>query len=107
MESVDLLYSGLMVTAGILSVGAGVLLTAAVVSLVPLPRKAQPSAATISSRGSGVSRRGFPLRRLAPSDVPSNHVSPSHGSEKSSSTRSLPEALSQRTLLGRPVRLIQ
>jgi hypothetical protein len=106
MVSVDLLYSGLMLTAGILSVGAGVLLTAAVVTLVPLPQKAQPSAATISSRGSGVSR-GFPSRRLAPNDVPSNHVSPIHGSEESSPPRSLPQALPQRALLGRSVRLIQ
>ena len=107
MESVDLLYSGLMLTAGILSIGAGVLLTAACVTLVPLPRRAQPSAATISSRGNGVSRRGFPSRRLASNDVPPSYVSPSYGSEESSSPRPLPEALSQRTLLGRPVRLIQ
>jgi hypothetical protein len=97
MEGVDLLYSGLMLTAGILSVGTGVLLTAALVTLVPLPRNQRTSTATISSRGSSVSRRDFPLKR----------ASLNHGSEESPSPRSLSETLPQRIVLGRPVRLIQ
>jgi len=52
MERADLLYSGLMFAAGMLSVWTALLLTATLVALAPSLRKSAPRAATISSIGS-------------------------------------------------------
>ena len=82
MERADLLYSGLMFAAGMLSVWTVLLLTATFVSLAPSLRKSAPSAATISSTRS-------------------------HAAEEPTSPRSLSEALPQRSRLGRALRLIQ
>jgi hypothetical protein len=92
MERADLLYSGLMFAAGMLSLWTALLLTATFVALAPSIRKSAPSAATISS----TTGRRF-LHRLF------LH----HGAEEPTPPRSLPEALPQRSLLGRALRLIQ
>jgi hypothetical protein len=57
MERADLLYSGLMFAAGMLSVWTALLLTAAFVILAPSFRKSAPPAATISSTTSRRSLR--------------------------------------------------
>jgi len=49
MERADLLYSGLMFAAGMLSLWTALLVTAAFVNLAPSLRKSAPYAATISS----------------------------------------------------------
>ena len=49
MERADLLYSGLMFAAGMLSLWTALLLTATFVALAPSVRKSAPAAATISS----------------------------------------------------------
>jgi len=82
MERADLLYSGLMFAAGMLSVWTAVLVTATFVSLARSLRKSAPSAATISS---------------------TKH----HGAEEPTPPRSLLEALPQWSRLGRSLRLIQ
>ncbi len=53
--NVDLLYSGMIFAAVILSAGTGVLLTAAFVTLLPWQRKSAPRAATISSSSGNLS----------------------------------------------------
>ena len=83
MERADLLYSGLMFAAGMLSVWTALLLTATFVALAPSLRKSAPAAATISSR-----RRN----------------SPHHGAEEPTPPRSLSEALPPRSHLGSSVR---
>ena len=82
MERADLLYSGLMFAAGMLSVWTVLLLTATLVGLAPALRKSAPAAATISS-------------------------TEPHAAEEPTPPRSLSEALSQRSRLGRALRLIQ
>jgi hypothetical protein len=92
MERADLLYSGLMFTADMLSLWTALLLTAAFVALVPSFQKSAPSAATISSGRN----QNF-----------SNHALDHHGAEESSSSHSLFEALPERSVLGRIVCFIQ
>jgi hypothetical protein len=87
MEGADLLYSGLMFAAGMLSLWTALLLTAAFIALAPSLRKSAPAAATISST--------------------EGHVLAQHGAEKPTPARSLSEALPQRSVLGRALRLIQ
>ena len=87
MERADLLYSGLMFAAGMLSVWTALLLTATFVALAPTFRKSAPGAATISSTRS--------------------HVPKHHGAEELTPPGSLSEALPQRSVLGRPLRSIQ
>ena len=86
MERVDLLYSGLMFAAGMLSVWTALLLTAAFIVLAPELRKSAPTAATISSTGSG-----------------SHSV---HGAQESTPPRSLSEALPRRSHFGSSMRPI-
>ena len=86
MERADLLYSGLMFAAGMLSLWTAVLLTAAFVVLLPSLRKPPSRAATI------LSRRSYLV---------------AHGAKKPTSSHSLSEAPSQRPVLGRAVRFIQ
>jgi hypothetical protein len=57
MEGADLLYSGMMFAAGMLSLWTALLLTATFVALAPSLRKSAPSAATISSTGRGLANR--------------------------------------------------
>ena len=83
MERADLLSSGMMFAAeGMLMLWTAILLTAAVLVLGPFARKSAPGAATISST------------RV-------------HGAEEPTSPRPLPEALPQRSSLGRVVRAVQ
>jgi hypothetical protein len=96
MERADLLYSGLMFAAGMLSVWTALLFTATVVALVPsfrksALRKSAPPTATISS-----TRRQNLIR-------PPTH----DGAEEPTPACSLSEALPQRSRLGRALRLIQ
>jgi hypothetical protein len=102
MESADLLYSGLMFAAGMLSLWTAVLLTAAFVALAPSLRKSAPTAATISS----TERRDLAQHRLAQHRL-AQHDLAQHGAEKPTPARSLSEALPQRSVLGRALRLIQ
>jgi hypothetical protein len=81
MERADLLYSGLMFAAIMLSLWTALLVTATFAALAPL-RKSAPGAATISS-----------TKR--------------HGPKKPTPARSLSEALPKRSILGRAVRIIQ
>jgi hypothetical protein len=85
MERADLLYSGLMFAAGMLSLLTALLLTAAFV-LLPSLRKSASTAATILSRGS--------------------HLI-AHGAKESTPSHSISEAPPQRAVLGRAVRFIQ
>ena len=87
MERADLLYSGLMFAAGMLSLWTALLLTATFVALAPSLRKSAPGAATISSTRS--------------------HAPAHHGAEESTPPSSLSEALPQRSVLGRSLRSIQ
>ena len=87
MDRADLLYSGLMFAAGMLSLWTALLLTATFVALAPALRKSAPDAATISSTRS--------------------HASAHHGTEESTPPSSLSEALPQRSVLGRSLRSIQ
>ena len=82
MERADLLYSGLMFAAGMLSLWTALLLTATFVALAPALRKSASTAATISS-------------------------TESHAAEEPTPPRSVSEALPQRSRLGRALRLIQ
>ena len=82
MERADLLYSGLMFTAGMLSLWTALLLTAAFAVLARPLRKSAPAAATISSTRS-------------------------HAAEEPTPSRSVSEALPQRSGLGRALRPIQ
>ena len=96
MERADLLYSGLMFAAGMLSLWTALLLTAALVVLAPSLRKSAPTAATISSTRSRV------IHRLWTTDSPAFY-----GAEQATPSRSLSEALSKRSRLGRALRSIQ
>jgi len=87
MERADILYSGLMFAAGMLSVWTALLLTVTFVTLAPSFRKSAPTAATISSTR--------------------NRGCLNHGAEQPTPPRSLSEALPRRTRLGRALRLIQ
>jgi hypothetical protein len=82
MERADLLYSGLMFAAGLLSLWTALLVTATLVAVASSLRKSAPGAATISS-------------------------TQRHGAEEPTPSRSVSEALPQRSVLGRPLRLIQ
>jgi hypothetical protein len=82
MERADLLYSGLMFAAGMLSVWTALLLTATFVALAPSLRKSAPGTATISS-------------------------TERHGAQEPAPSRPLSEALPQQSVLGRALRLIQ
>lgn len=82
MEHIDLLYSGLMFAAGMLSLWTALLATVTFITLGSSLRKSESRAATISST----------IR---------------DGAEKSPSAASLSKALPQRPVLGRAVRLIQ
>ena len=84
MERIDLLYSGMMFAAGLLSLGTALLITATFVALAPALRKSAPGAATISS-----TRRNLSLQ---------------HGAEEPTSSRSLPEALPRGPRFGSSVR---
>ena len=107
MERSDLLYSGLMFAAGMLSLWTAFLFTAAFVALAPSFQKSSSSAATISSRRSHTSRN-HALRNLAlDSHALENLAFDNHGAEESPSPHPLPEALPQRSVLGRIVRFIQ
>jgi hypothetical protein len=86
MERADLLYSGLMFAAGMLSLWTALLFTAAFAALVPSLRKPGSSAATILS---------------------TRNLLIAHGAEESTSSYSLSQAPPQRPVLGRGVRLIQ
>ena len=96
MERADLLYSGLMFAAGMLSVWTALLLTAAfftfVPRLVPSRRNRVPTAATISS-----------TRNRAQMDRESAH----HGAKETTPPRSVCEALPQQLPLGRRLRFIE
>jgi len=82
MERADLLYSGLMFAAGMLSLWTALLLTATFVALAPSLGKSAPTTATISST------------KL-------------HGAEETTPARSVSEALPRWSRLGRALRLIQ
>ena len=86
MERADLLYSGLMFAAGMLSLWTALLLTATFIALAPALRKSAPSAATISSTRS--------------------HAATHHGAEEPTPPSSLSEALPARPRLGLSVRTI-
>jgi hypothetical protein len=92
MEHVDLLYSGLMFAAGMLSVWTVLLVTATFATLSPSLRKTAATTATISSRER---------------HVPAHQVPVHHGAEKATPPRSVSEALPQRPVLGRALRPIQ
>ena len=92
MQHADLLYSGLMFAAGMLSLWTALLLTAVFATLAPQLRKSAPAAATISS-----------TRRHGLTDRASTH----HGAEEPTPLNSVPEALPRRPRLGRALRLIQ
>ena len=107
MERADLLYSGLMFAAGMLSLWTVLLFTAAFVALAPSFQKSSSSAATISSRRSHASRN-HGLRNLAlDGHTLDKHALNKHGAEESPSPHPLFEALPQRSVLGRIVRFIQ
>jgi len=91
MERTDLLYSGLMFTAGMLSLWTALLLTAAFVFLAPAQRKSAPRAATISSSRDTAAYQD-PYR--------------DHGAQEATTSTSLSQASSQRSAPGRALRLI-
>jgi hypothetical protein len=78
MERADLLYSGLMFAAGMLSLWTALLITAAFVALAPSLGKSAPAAATISS---------------TEGHDPTHRASRHHGAEEPTPPRSLSEAL--------------
>ena len=89
MERADLLYSGLMFAAGMLSLWTALLLTAAFVVLAPALRKSTSTAATISSTGS----RDLKDRALADRTLSDRTLS-DHGAEESTPARSLSQTVS-------------
>jgi len=97
MERADLLYSGVMFAAGMLSLWTAVLLTAAFVALAPSFRKSASAAATISSTRS----------RVLSDRHSQDRSCKDHGAQEPTPSSPVSEALSQRTVLGRPLRLIQ
>jgi hypothetical protein len=107
MEGTDLLYSGLMFAAGMLSLWTLLLLlTAALFALAPSLRKSFPEAATISPAGS-VHKYCLDARSARKDRVSADHALPNDGAAKTPASRSLSEALSWRPRLGRVLRLIQ
>jgi|HubBroStandDraft_1064217.scaffolds.fasta_scaffold674413_1 hypothetical protein len=88
----DLLYKGLMVAAGMLSLWTAFLLTAVFVALAPTLGKSASTAATISSTSS----RDLTHRALA-----------KNGAKESTPARSLSKASPRWSGLGRALRLIQ
>ena len=92
MERADLLYSGLMFAAGMLSLWTALLLTAAFVALASSLGKSAPTAATISS-----------TERHALAD----RAHTDHGAEEATPACSVSEALPRWSRLGRALRLIQ
>ena len=90
MEGADLLYSGLMLAATLLTLWVLLLLGATFVVATEWLRKSAPSAATISSENGALAR-----------------ASSKNGPEEPASSLSLPQTLPQRSILGRTVRLIQ
>lgn len=104
MERADLLYSGLMFAAGMLSLWTALLLTAAFVALAPSLGKSAPSAATISStNGRDLTRHALADRTLSDRSLSESD----YGAEESTPARSLSKASPQRSRLGRALRLIQ
>ena len=79
MERADLLYSGIMFTAVLLSLWTPVLLALTIISFAPALRKSAPSAATISS-----------TRR----PIPEVWALINHGSKKATPPRPVSKALS-------------
>ena len=106
MEHADLLYSGLMFTAGMLSLWTVVLLTAAYLVLAPCFRKSAPTAATISSTGGRAYKYRVPTRPTPSDRVLSDRVLTNHGAAKTTTPRSLSQALPRWSRLGRALRLI-
>jgi hypothetical protein len=86
MERADILYSGLMFAAGMLSLWTALLVTATFVALTPSLRKSAPTAATI---------------------LPTRSRLIAHGAEKPTPSHSLSEAPQEWPLLGWIVRFIQ
>ena len=99
MERADLLYSGLMFAAGMLSLWTALLVTAAFVNLAPSLRKSAPYAATISS----TKLHSFTRQSSRRNSINSS----TNGAQEPTPPRSLSEALPQRSILGRALRLIQ
>jgi len=97
MERADLLYSGLMFAAGLLSLWTALLLTAAFVALAPSLGKSASTAATISS----TKRHALADRALT------DRAYTDHGAEETTPARSVSEALPRRSRLGRALRLMQ
>jgi len=97
MERADLLYSGLMFAAGMLSLWTALLLTAAFVALAPSLGKSASTAATISS----TKRHALADRALT------DRAFTDHGAEETTPACSVSEALPRRSRLGRALRLIQ
>ena len=79
MERADLLYSGLMFAAGMLSLWTALLLTAAFVALAPSLGKSAPTTATISS----TERHALADRALA------DRAPVDHGTEEATPARSV------------------
>jgi len=88
MERADLLYSGLMFAAGMLSLWTALLLTAAFIFLSPSARKSVPGAATISSSRNSAAYQN-------------------DGAEEATPSRSLSQASPQRSARGRVLRFMQ
>src|SRR5271163_3997198 len=97
MERADLLYSGLMFAAGMLSLWTVFLLTAAFVVLAPSLRKSAPTAATISSTGSCFHGYHAPANRALEDRVFKDRAFKDHGAAKTPAPRSLSEALPWRS----------
>ena len=97
MERADLLYSGLMFAAGLLSLWTALLLTAAFIALAPSLGKSASTAATISS----TKRHALADRALT------DRAYTDHGAAETTPARSVSEALPRRSRLGRALRLMQ
>src|SRR5277367_4229887 len=103
MERADLLYSGLMFAAGLLSLWTALLLTATFVALAPSFRKSASAAATISSTRSRVlTDRHLTDRHLEGCQSKDRSSAKDHGAQEPTPSSPVSEALSQRTVLGRP-----
>jgi hypothetical protein len=102
MERADLLYSGLMFAAGLLSLWTALLLTAAFVALASSLGKSASTAATISStKRHALADRALTDRAFA------DRAPIDHGAEETTPARSVSEALPRRSRLGRALRLMQ
>src|SRR5580700_9392539 len=111
MEHAELLYSGLMFAAGMLSLWTAVLLTAAFVVLAPRLRKSATVAATISSTRSLAERfadRSFADRFFVDHSFADRRSedfrSQQHGAEEATPACSLSQTISDRPDLGINVR---